>query len=213
MRFIYKLIVVASLMLSLPSYALLSKVTLTAETKKNQTYDKYGVKGADLHYVKVSDKVYRYKIKGKYYVTLNKADSLKLVQTGTASYYGGKFHGRKTASGEIFDKNAYTAAHKSLALGSYALVTHLRSGKQIIVRINDRGPFVKDRILDLSVASAKALNIIHSGLGKVKIEAIQVDAQGYLVGTGTQSLYQIAKKSGIPLKIKKYKNGLAIKAL
>lgn len=213
MLFIYKLVALFSLIISIPSYALLSKVTFTQQSQENPTFKKYGVKGADLRYISIKNKVYRYKIKGKYYVTLNKEDSRNLVQSGIASYYGGKFHGHKTASGEIFDKNAYTAAHKSLALGSYALVTHLRSGKQIIVRINDRGPFVKDRILDLSVASAKALNIIHSGLGKVKIEAIQVDAQGYLVGTGTQSLYQIAKKSGIPLKIKKYKNGLAIKAL
>ena len=96
-------------------------------------------------------------------------------QCGTASWYGGKdgLHGKKTASGEIFNTNAMTAAHKTLPLGSIVKVTNPRNHKRITVRINDRGPFAKGRIIDLSRAAADAIGIKKAGVGKVCIERIK----------------------------------------
>lgn len=155
----------------------------------------YGVKGAKLTPTKVRDKTYSYRLKGKSYTTLNKAASRGYSRSGYASYYGGKFHGRKTASGEIYNKNAFTAAHKTLALGSYALVTNVRNGRKVIVRINDRGPFSKNRIIDLSVASAKAIGMYSLGVAKVKVEAIIVDANGKISGKGAETLQKNMKKA------------------
>jgi len=93
-----------------------------------------------------------------------------LPEEGLASWYGVPFHGRKTASGEIFDRFAFTAAHRSLPFGSVLVVTALDSGVRVVVRINDRGPFVKGRLIDLSEAAAKELGIIGPGLGRVRIE-------------------------------------------
>lgn len=87
--------------------------------------------------------------------------------TGVASWYGDDFHGRKTANGEIYDMNALTAAHPTLPLPTYAYVTNLNNGRTVLVRVNDRGPYVDNRIIDLSRASAKALGI--SGLGRVRV--------------------------------------------
>lgn len=94
-------------------------------------------------------------------------------QTGVASYYGAKYHGRQTASGEIFDMGQLTAAHPSLKFGTRVKVTHLDSNRSVIVRINDRGPFVKGRVIDLSQAAAAELQMIDSGLAQVKIEILE----------------------------------------
>lgn len=91
-----------------------------------------------------------------------------------ASYYGRKFHGKKTASGEIFNMFDYTAAHKSLPFGTLIKVTNLKNHRAVIVRVNDRGPFVKGRDLDLSYAAAKSLGIISEGVAKVKVEIIRL---------------------------------------
>lgn len=93
-------------------------------------------------------------------------------EVGTASWYGGKFQGRKTANGEKFDTNKFTAAHRTLPFHTEVKVTNLENGKTTIVRINDRGPFVRGRIIDLSRAAAKELDMIHSGTAKVRIEII-----------------------------------------
>ena len=93
-------------------------------------------------------------------------------EVGTASWYGGKFQGRKTANGEIFDTNKFTAAHRTLPFHTKVKVTNLENGKTTTVRINDRGPFVRGRIIDLSRAAAKELDMIHSGTAKVRIEII-----------------------------------------
>lgn len=90
-------------------------------------------------------------------------------RTGIASWYGDDFHGRKTANGEIYDMNALTAAHPTLPLPSFAYVTNLQNGRTILVRINDRGPYVGDRIIDLSRASARALGTAGQGLGRVRV--------------------------------------------
>ena len=89
---------------------------------------------------------------------------------GTASWYGDKFHGKMTANGEIFDKTAMTAAHKTLPLGSLVIVTNIASGQSLTLRINDRGPFVGNRIIDLSEAAAHALGYKTTGLGDVRVQ-------------------------------------------
>jgi rare lipoprotein A len=94
------------------------------------------------------------------------------IKRGIASWYGKKFHGKKTATGEIFDMYALTAAHKTLPIPSYAQVTNLENNKSIVVRINDRGPFVGNRLLDLSYAAAKKLDIHEEGTAKVEIKAL-----------------------------------------
>lgn len=94
-------------------------------------------------------------------------------QSGIASYYADKYHGRKTASGETFDQNKMTAAHRTLPFGTKVRVTNVGSGKSVTVRVNDRGPFVKGRVIDLSRAAAQKLGIVRSGLAAVKVEVIQ----------------------------------------
>lgn len=96
----------------------------------------------------------------------------KFSQTGMASWYGRQFHGRKTASGETFDMNAMTAAHRSLPLNCYIRVTNKNNGKSVVVKVNDRGPFHGNRVLDLSYGAAKQLGITNAGTAKVSIERI-----------------------------------------
>jgi rare lipoprotein A len=91
---------------------------------------------------------------------------------GYASWYGGKFQGRRTANGEIFDTNKLTAAHKSLPFGTKVRVTDLESEKSVIVRINDRGPFVENRIIDLSKAAADIIGLTPRGVGRVRLEIV-----------------------------------------
>ena len=97
----------------------------------------------------------------------------RALQTGKASWYGDAHHGRKTASGETFDMNALTAAHRTLPLGTRVLVTNLANGRSIEVRINDRGPVVSDRIIDLSFAAARALGGVGAGVFRVRIAVVE----------------------------------------
>lgn len=96
----------------------------------------------------------------------------KFSQTGIASWYGRQFHGKKTASGDIFDQNALTAAHRSLPLNCYIKVTNKSNGKSVVVKVNDRGPFTGNRVVDLSYAAAKQIGIVNSGTGNVIIERV-----------------------------------------
>jgi rare lipoprotein A len=96
------------------------------------------------------------------------------IQRGVASYYHDSLQGNRTANGEIYNKRIRSAAHKTLPLGAKVRVTKLSNGKSIVVKINDRGPFVKGRIIDLSRRAARDLGIIHSGVAKVKIEVLSV---------------------------------------
>ncbi len=89
--------------------------------------------------------------------------------SGHASYYGNEFAGRRTASGEIFNPGALTAAHRTVAFGSRIKVTHLGNGREVIVRVNDRGPWSKGRIIDLSHAAARQIGMHHSGIAKVRL--------------------------------------------
>ncbi len=95
-------------------------------------------------------------------------------QVGIASWYGDKEHGRKTASGERFNKYAHTAAHRTLPMGTIVRVVNLENGRDTLVKINDRGPFVSGRIIDLSYASAKDLGMIEKGTAMVKLEVISI---------------------------------------
>jgi rare lipoprotein A len=101
------------------------------------------------------------------------------VQEGVASWYGDDFHGKPTSNGETYDMYALTAAHKTLPLGVYVRARNLRNGKEVVVRINDRGPFVKERIIDFSYTAARQLGIADAGTAPVRIEAL-----GYRGGDG-----------------------------
>lgn len=114
-----------------------------------------------------------YKIDGKWYTPKEEYD---LVETGIASWYGPKFHGKTTANGEIFDMNELTAAHRTLQLPSIARVTNLENGRSIIVRINDRGPYKRGRVLDASRRSAELLGFKEQGHTKVKIEVLSKES-------------------------------------
>lgn len=111
-----------------------------------------------------------YKIAGKRY---RPKESYDLVETGIASWYGPNFHGKKTANGEIFNQYELTAAHRTLQMPSIARVTNLENGRTIIVRINDRGPFSKGRVLDLSKGSAEALGFKNQGTVKIRLEVLR----------------------------------------
>ena len=111
-----------------------------------------------------------YTVFGRTYVPVLNKEPTK--ERGIASWYGKKFHGQKTASGETYDMFAMTAAHPTLPIPSYARVTNLKTGKSTIVRINDRGPFHSDRIIDLSYAAASRIGIAAPGSGMVEVERV-----------------------------------------
>lgn len=117
----------------------------------------------------------KYEVMGKTYHVMHSAKAFK--QHGLASWYGTKFHQRRTSSGEPYDMFAMTAAHKTLPLPTYLKVTNTDNDKEIIVKVNDRGPFHEDRIIDLSYAAAKQLGILQNGTGHVEIEAINFEQQ------------------------------------
>lgn len=99
-------------------------------------------------------------------------DAVTESYTGLASWYGRRFHGRRTASGEHYDMAALTAAHKTLPFGSRVRVTNLDNGRSVVVVINDRGPFVKRRVIDVSRAAAQELGFINHGLAKVRVDVL-----------------------------------------
>jgi rare lipoprotein A len=111
-----------------------------------------------------------YTVLGKTYYPLN--ESRRYQAVGTASWYGTKFHGQATANGEKYDLYGMSAAHKTLPLPSYVRVTNLDNGKAVVLRVNDRGPFYSDRIIDLSFAAAKKLGYAETGTARVKVEGI-----------------------------------------
>lgn len=112
-----------------------------------------------------------YRVAGHTYYPLASASGYD--RTGVASWYGRKFHGRKTANGEYFDMHALSAAHRTLPLPSLVRVTNLDNGRQIVVRVNDRGPFVKGRLIDLSYAAAKSLGYAKRGITHVRVESLE----------------------------------------
>ncbi len=116
-----------------------------------------------------------YSVLGKQYKVLDSVDGY--VEQGTASYYGNKFHGRRTSNQEVYDMYAYSAAHKSLPLPSFARVTNLDNGQSVVVRVNDRGPFHEGRVIDLSYAAAFRLGITQRGTGRVEVRALTPDGR------------------------------------
>jgi rare lipoprotein A len=138
-----------------------------------------------------------YKVYGETYRVLDTSYGYR--ERGVASWYGRKFHGRPTSSQEPYDMYAMTAAHKSLPLPSYVQVRNLRNGKSIVVRVNDRGPFVDNRLIDLSYAAALKLDMVTAGTSLVEVTAISFDrpvaeravpaAAKSLPGDRTESVY------------------------
>ena len=120
-----------------------------------------------------------YVVKGKRYVPMSVDEALQYAETGTASWYGRETQRQKggsmTANGEAFDPRKPTAAHKYLPLPIHVRVSNLENGRSMIVRVNDRGPFVEDRIIDLSSGAARELGFYRQGLARVKIETVQLD--------------------------------------
>lgn len=111
-----------------------------------------------------------YRLRGRRYLPMTEIKPFR--QRGVASWYGRPFHGRRTATGERYDMHSMSAAHPTLPLPSYVKVTNLRNGTSVIVRVNDRGPFAHDRIIDLSHAAARHLDLVEGGLAAVELNLI-----------------------------------------
>jgi len=107
------------------------------------------------------------------YKALEPSPFVGLIEYGLASYYGKEFHGKRTASGEIFNMYRMTAAHRYLPFGSVVMVTRVDTGRSVIVRINDRGPYVEGRIIDLSFGAARRLGMIEEGVVRVRLEVLR----------------------------------------
>ncbi len=150
------------------------------------TQKMYGIQGDSLSIKTTIPTPQSYEVNGKTYTTQGD-ESKNYSKEGAASYYHNKFNGRKTASGERYNSSLFTAAHKTLPLNSYAVVTNLHNNRKVIVRINDRGPFSEKRIIDLSHSAAKELGLIARGTGHVRIEALHVDNQGQISGAGAKT--------------------------
>ncbi len=115
-------------------------------------------------------------------------------QVGLASWYGPGFHGRKTASGERFNQEALTCAHRKLPFGTKLLVTHLKNNKSVVVVVNDRGPYVDSKIIDLSYAAAKELSMIQSGVAKVELKKIKVESTKKTEESIEEIIHQVEEK-------------------
>ena len=135
----------------------------------------------------VSGTMRPYQIRGRWYRPAEQPD---YQETGLASWYGDQFHGRPTATGEPFDMNALTAAHKTLPLPGLVEVTNLANGRRIVVRVNDRGPFVDGRIIDLSRGAADALDLRRAGVGEVRVRYL---GRAPRAGGGTTLQYAEAR--------------------
>jgi rare lipoprotein A len=107
---------------------------------------------------------------------------LLLVTEGVASFYADRFHGRVTANGERFNMDALTAAHRTLPFGTWVRVTNMENGKEVMVRINDRGPYINGRIIDLSRGAAREIGLIKPGTGAVKLEAFETNPEAAFNG-------------------------------
>ena len=140
-----------------------------------------------------------YTVFGKKYFPLSDSTSYKAV--GPASWYGTKFHGQATANGETYDLYAMSAAHKTLPLPSYVRVTNLENGKSVIVRVNDRGPFYSDRIIDLSFAAAKKLGYAEKGTAQVKVEGIDPEKWWAQQGKRAPSMMALPTQPSTPKTI------------
>jgi rare lipoprotein A len=138
-----------------------------------------------------------YVVMGKSYTPMTSLGPYKA--RGIATWYGRRYHGRQTASGEIYDMYAMTAAHTTLPIPSYARVTNLKNGKSVVVRINDRGPFVDGRLIDLSYTAAQRIDVIAGGNALVEVETILPDGAGNMIATAPpQPAAPVAKPESAP---------------
>ena len=175
----------------------LSIVLLTSFSQA-ETLKHFGINGAYLEPQPAVQKEGSYMINGVGYTTRTNDDTIDYSREGTASYYHNDLEGSPTANGEIYHPTKFTAAHKTLPLGSYAVVTNLRNNRKVIVKINDRGPFVKTRLIDLSKRAAQEIGMLNSGVARVRVEALQVDKNGKITGAGVPTLVKNARtKEGL----------------
>jgi len=142
-----------------------------------------------------------YVVAGREYVP---AENVNYSAVGMASWYGDDFHGRYTANGEIFDMNALSAAHPTLPLPSYVRVTNLANHRSIVVRVNDRGPYVGNRVIDVSVRTAKLLGFYGEGVTRVKVEYV---GRAPLEGSDDRKLAATLREPGMPAPVLVASNG------
>ena len=173
---------------ALTLFAIITSFPAHADTQKM-----YGIQGDKLSIITKVSAPSTYSVKGQTYTTKTEDDAKSYTKEGMASYYHLKFNGRRTASGDVYNSTQFTAAHKTLPINSYALVTNLHNNRKVIVRINDRGPFSDKRLIDLSHAAAKEIGLISRGMGPVRIEALHVAKNGRLSGAATRTLAKHAK--------------------
>ena len=166
---------------------------ITSFSAHADTHKMYGIQGDKLSIITKVPAPSTYSVKGQTYTTKTEDDAKSYTKEGMASYYHLKFNGRRTASGDVYNSTQFTAAHKTLPINSYALVTNLHNNRKVIVRINDRGPFSDKRLIDLSHAAAKEIGLISRGMGQVRIEALHVAKNGNLSGAATRTLAKHAK--------------------
>ena len=166
---------------------------ITSFSAHADTHKMYGIQGDKLSIITKVPSPSTYSVKGQTYTTKTEDDAKAYTKEGMASYYHLRFNGRRTASGDVYNSTQFTAAHKTLPINSYALVTNLHNNRKVIVRINDRGPFSDKRLIDLSHAAAKELGLIARGTGQVRIEALHVAKNGQLSGAATKTLAMHAK--------------------
>ena len=138
-----------------------------------------------------------YSALGKTYTPLQAPGNYK--ERGIASWYGKKFHGQRTSIGDTYDMYGMTAAHPTLPIPSYARVTNLANGKSVIVRVNDRGPFLHDRIIDLSYAAAYKLGYINSGSSEVEVESLIADGSAPVISAVEVPAVKVEPISAVPL--------------
>jgi rare lipoprotein A len=186
------------------------------QKKETEPFD--GPSASDLKAADVADAIPRteplarygnhspYEVFGKQYTVL--PSSKGYHKQGVASWYGSKFHGRRTSSGEPYDMHLATAAHKSLPLPTYAEITNLDNGRKVIVKINDRGPFKDDRLIDMSYGAALRLDMIPTGTARVDVRVIDVLAepgeQKVLVETRTETAADSGGDAGTWLQVGAY---------
>ena len=173
--------------------ALLLFMISVAFPAQADTQKMYGIRGDNLSIATQMPAPRTYSVKGQTYTTKSGNEAKSYIKEGLASYYHLKFDGRKTASGDVYNSKQFTAAHKTLPINSYALVTDLHNKRKGIVRLKDRGPFSDKRLIDLSHAAAKEIGLISRGIGQVRIEALHVAKNGNLSGAATKTLAKQAK--------------------
>jgi rare lipoprotein A len=137
-----------------------------------------------------------YSALGKTYTPLQAPGNYK--ERGSASWYGKKFHGQRTSIGEIYNMYAMTAAHPTLPIPSYARVTNVATGKSVVVRVNDRGPFLHERIMDLSYVAAYKLGYINQGSAEVEVESLVADGSTPAIGTVETPAVQVEPLAAVP---------------